>query len=240
MNDSKILPLARTHTRALQQFLCFCFHNLHRFLCNSLLFNHLPVIFGQFLTLTKSQIPHQHSKTQHLSQHNSLTYNPSPHLLPLFLWRLWKQKVTTTWCVRAHARGFFVNVKISIRILPTLWWCTSPNHTALSPTFFHYRIFHCCSPSAVSHSPSTFALDDYLCFACTLRPLSRNSAMSTLQNQYPFKKNLHFSSIFSLFHLISSHILIGTHPFGAPSIIYFPGESQTTISFPTSSIPTQE
>ncbi len=58
VNDSKIHPLARTHTRALQQFLCFCFHNLHRFLCNSLLFNHLPVVFGQLLTLSKFTFQH--------------------------------------------------------------------------------------------------------------------------------------------------------------------------------------
>ena len=38
LNDSKNALLARTRTRALQQFLCFCFHNLHRFFYNTLLF----------------------------------------------------------------------------------------------------------------------------------------------------------------------------------------------------------
>ena len=100
-------------------------------------------------------------------------------------------------------------------------------------------------PSAVSHSPtilfppsshptSTFALDDYLCYACTLRPLSRNSDTFTLQNKQTIKKNLHFSSIFSLFRLISSHIHIGAYPFSAPSITFFHGESQSNISFPPS------
>lgn len=126
VNDSKNALLARTRTRALQQFLCFCFHNLHRFSCNPLYFNYLPPIFEQLLTLSKSQIPHLYAKTRHISQHNSLIYKPSPHLLPLFRWRLWKQKVTTPWCARTHARGFFWNVKMSIRILPPLWWCTSP------------------------------------------------------------------------------------------------------------------
>lgn len=84
VNDSKNALLARTRTRALQQFLCFCFHNLHRFLCNSLLFNHLLVIFGQLLTLSKIQNPHLHSKTRRFSQHNPLTYSSSLHLLPLF------------------------------------------------------------------------------------------------------------------------------------------------------------
>ena len=104
-------------------------------------------------------------------------------------------------------------------------------------SFFHYRII--MFPLS-SHSPSSFALDDYLCYACTLRPLSRNSDTFTLQNKHTIKKNLHFSSIFSLFLLISSHIHIGAYPFSAPSIIYFHSESQTNISFPTSSILTLE
>ena len=85
VNDSKNALLARTRTHALQQFLCFCFHNLHRFLCNTLLFNHLPLISGQFLTQSKAQNPHLNAITWHLPQHNSLIYNQSPHLLPLFL-----------------------------------------------------------------------------------------------------------------------------------------------------------
>ena len=85
VNDSKNALLSRTRTRALQQFLCFCFHNLHRFLCNSLYFNYLPPIFRQFLTQSKAQNPHQHSKTQHLTQHNSLIYNSSYCIPTLFL-----------------------------------------------------------------------------------------------------------------------------------------------------------
>gem|GEM_PF-2652928 len=88
-----------------------------------------------------------------------------------------------------------------------------------------------------SHSPSTFAHNNHLCFTCSLRPPSRNSDTFTLQNKHTIKKNLHFSSNFSLFRLISSHILIGTHPFGAPSITFFHGESQTNISFPSSGKP---
>ena len=53
VNDSKKALLARTRTRALQQFLYFCFHNLHRFLYNTLLFNHLSLIFGQFFNTIK-------------------------------------------------------------------------------------------------------------------------------------------------------------------------------------------
>lgn len=171
-----------------------------------------------------------------------------PHLLPLFRWRLWKQKVTTPWCAHTHARAFFWNVKMSIHIFPSSSvpyfpkaYCTfttallCPITIALS--FFHYRII--MFPLS-SHSPSSFALDDYLCYACTLRPLSRNSDTFTLQNKHTIKKNLHFSSIFSLFLLISSHIHIGAYPFSAPSIIYFHGESQTNISFPTSSVLTLE
>ena len=59
-----------------------------------------------------------------------------------------------------------------------------------------------------SHSPSSFAPDKSLCFTCSLRPFFHNSEISTLQNKYTIKKNLHFSSIFSLFRLISSHIHI--------------------------------
>ena len=84
VNDSKKALLARMRTRALQQFLCFCFHNLHRFPYSTLSFNHLPPIFGHFLTQSKAQNPHLHSKTRHLPQHNSLNYRLSPHLLPLF------------------------------------------------------------------------------------------------------------------------------------------------------------
>ena len=69
-----------------------------------------------------------------------------------------------------------------------------------------------------------------LMFTCTLRLLFHNSDTFTLQNKHTIKKNLHFSLIFSLFHLISFHILIGTHPFGAPSITFFHGESQSNIS----------
>lgn len=126
VNNSKKSLLARTRTRALQQFLCFCFHNLHRFLYNTLLFNHLPIIFRQFLTQSKTQNPHLYAITWHLPQHNSLIYNSSYCIPTLFLWRLWKQKVTTPWCAHTHARGFFWNVKMSIRILPPLWWRTSP------------------------------------------------------------------------------------------------------------------
>jgi len=106
-----------------------------------------------------------------------------------------------------------------------------PSAVSQSPTILFPRS---------SHSPSTFTPDKSLCFTCTLRPLSRNSEIYTLQNEYTIKKNLHFSSIFSLFRLISSHIHIGAYPFSAPSIIYFHGESQTNISFPTSSVLTLE
>ncbi len=146
MNDSKNALLARTCTRALQQFLCFCFHNLHRFSCNPLYFNHLPPIFGQFLTQSKAQQPHLYAITWHLPQHNSLTYNPSPHLLPLFWWRLWKQKVITPWCVRTHARGFFWNVKMSIHISPSSLVAYFTNPAALS-----IKLYSALSPSP-SHS----------------------------------------------------------------------------------------
>lgn len=85
VNDSKKALSARTRTRALQQFLCFCFHNLHRFLYNTLLFNHLPNIFRQFLTQSKSQNPHLYAVTWHLPQHNSLIYNSSYCIPTLFL-----------------------------------------------------------------------------------------------------------------------------------------------------------
>lgn len=136
----------------------------------------------------------------------------------------------------AHAReGIFLKCKnvythftpSSVPYFPKAY-CTFttalPCPITIALSFFHYRIFVYyspplfptlplfCSPPS-SHSPSTFAPDDYLCFACTLRPLSRNSEMSTLQNKFSLKKNLHFSSIFSLFRLISSHIHIGAHPF---------------------------
>lgn len=195
VNDSKNALLARTRTRALQEFLCFCFHNLHRFLCNSLLFNHLPPIFGQFLTKSKAQNPHQHSKTQRFSQHNPLTYSSSLHLLPLFRWRLWKQKVTTPWCAHTHARGFFWNVKMSIHIFPSSSvpyfpkaYCTFTTALlcpiTITLSFFHYRTI--LFPRS-SHSPSTFTPDKGLCFTCSLRPLSRNSEISTLQNEYTIK-----------------------------------------------------
>lgn len=85
VNNSKKSLLARTRTRALQQFLCFCFHNLHRFLYNTLLFNHLPIIFRQFLTQSKTQNPHLYAITWHLPQHNSLIYNSSYCIPTLFL-----------------------------------------------------------------------------------------------------------------------------------------------------------
>ena len=85
VNDSKNALFARTRTRALQQFLCFCFHNLHRFLCNSLYFNYLSPIFRQFLTQSKTQNPHLYAITWHLPQHNSLIYNSSYCIPTLFL-----------------------------------------------------------------------------------------------------------------------------------------------------------
>ena len=90
-----------------------------------------------------------------------------------------------------------------------------PSAVSQSPTILFPRS---------SHSPSTFTPDKSLCFTCTLRPPSRNSEIYTLQNEYTIKKNLHFSSIFSLFRLISSHIHIWAYPFQVPSIIYFHGE----------------
>ena len=137
---------------------------------------------------------------------------------------------------------------------PLLFSALSPSHSHSTTIAFsiiaplrcvpltHY--FVPSSPTVLfprsSHSPSTLTPDKSLCFTCTLRPLSRNSEISTLQNEYTIKKNLHFSSIFSLFRLISSHIHIGAYPFSAPSIIDFHGESQTNISFPTSSVLTLE
>ena len=156
-------------------------------------------------------------------------------------------------------RELFWNVTMSIRILPPLRWHASLKHTAPSPLLFSalspshslsstiafsiitplrcFPVSHYFVPSSptvlfppVSHSPSTFAHNNHLCFTCSLRPFSRNSEISTLQNEHSIKKNLHFSSIFSLFRLISSHIHIGAYPFSAPSIIYFHGESPTNTS----------
>lgn len=116
----------------------------------------------------------------------------------------------------------------------TTLFCPIPHILPLS----HFRLL---LPSAVSHSPiimfplsshspSSFAPDHSLCFTYSLRPPSHNSDIFTLQNKHTIKKNLHFSSNFSLFRLISSHIHIGAPPFSAPSIIYFHGESQSNIS----------
>ncbi len=43
--------LARTRARTLQQFLTFCFHNLHGNLCNFLIASDIQVVFGRFLTV---------------------------------------------------------------------------------------------------------------------------------------------------------------------------------------------
>ena len=155
----------------------------------------------------------------------------------------------------AHAReGIFLKCKNIYTHFPLLFGgilhksCCSFDKTLLCPiiialSFFHYRIFDYCSPPLFPtlplfcshHSPTLHQHPtpyDYLCFVCTRRPFSRNSEISTLQNEYTIKKNLHFSSIFSLFRLISSHIHIGAYPFGTPSIIYFHGESQPIYHFP--------
>jgi len=163
----------------------------------------------------------------------------------------------------AHAReGIFLKCKNVYTHFPLLFRAILPQsilhlHPCSSLPYHHRTLFLPLShfrlllPSAVSHSPiimfplsshspSSFAPDHSLCFTYSLRPPSHNSDIFNLQNKHTIKKNLHFSSIFSLFRLISSHIHIGAYPFSAPSIIYFHGESQTNISFPISSVLTLE
>ena len=53
----KNCPLTRARARALQQFLTFCFHNLHRNLCNLLISSDIQVVFGRFLTVWARSSP---------------------------------------------------------------------------------------------------------------------------------------------------------------------------------------
>ena len=57
VNESKIKPLTRARARTLQQFLTFCFHNLHRNLCNFLIASDISVVFGRFLTVCARSCP---------------------------------------------------------------------------------------------------------------------------------------------------------------------------------------
>ena len=141
-------------------------------------------------------------------------------------------------CAHAR-EGIFLKCKNIYTHFPLLFRAILPQiilhfHHCSSLPYHHRTLFLPLShsplllPSAVSHSPTILfpplplfcfhhspTLHQHalpmksLCFTCTLRPFSRNSEISTLQNRHTFKKNLHFSSIFSLFRLISSHIHIG-------------------------------